>query len=316
MTLRSICAFACALFCCAILAVEDARADGAEGLKDVMASVVSVMPRVPRSKVNKNEPEGSGVVIFDGHHIITALHVIDYAEDVTVRTFDGQILHASIVGRDKVTDLALLEIGTRLPAISFGDDPDLGSEACAIGNSFGLGLSLTCGLVSATHRTGTGFNPVEDFVQTDAAVNPGSSGGALVNKSGELIGVLSAIFTKSSDANIGVNFAVSTAFAKRVATGLRKAGSIKWNFGGAGLRAYPKRGTEGRLGAQVMQVRPGAAAELAGLKAGDIIRKVGERRIRKPQDFRSAMARLMAGDEVEIGFERNGEKSILMLTAQ
>ena len=188
--------------------------------------------------------------------------------------------------------------------------------ACAIGNAFGLGLSLTCGLVSAVHRTGTGFNPVEDFVQTDAAVNPGSSGGALVNKSGRLIGVLSAIFTKSADANIGVNFAVSTALARRVATDLRDGKKVQWSFGGAGLGAIPQRGGLGRLGAEVLRVRPGSAAEKAGLLPGDIIRHVDKRRIRKPRDFRSAMARLLPGDRVDIKFERDGKDERVTLTAQ
>ena len=203
--------------------------------------------------------------------------------------------------------------------MTLGDDPKIGEEACAIGNAFGLGLSLTCGLVSAVHRTGTGFNPVEDFVQTDAAVNPGSSGGALVGKkSGRLIGVLSAIFTKSADANIGVNFAVSTALARRVATDLarRQAREVAVRRRRAWLPSL-KLARLGRMGAEVLQIRPGSAAEKAGLKPGDIIRYVDKRRrIRKPGDFRSAMARLLPGEEVEISFERDDEEERVTLTAQ
>ncbi len=299
-----------------VLLTTPAAADGAEGLKDVMASVVSVLPRVPRDEVNWDEPKGSGVVVLDGRHVVTARHVITHARDLVIRTWDGQILKARLLASDKATDLSLLEIGQALKPIEFGTDPEIGSEACAIGNAFGLGLSLTCGLVSAVHRAGTGFNAVEDFVQTDAAVNPGSSGGALVNKSGELIGILSSIFTKSSDANVGVNFAVSTALTRRVIAALRDGGPIRWNFGGAGLRAFPKRGTEGRLGVQVLQVRDGSAAAQAGLISGDIVRHVGKRRIRKPQEFRSAMARLMRGDEVEVSFERDGQAMTATLIAQ
>lgn len=293
-----------------------ARADNVEGLRDVMASVVSVLPRTAPGQANKEEPEGSGVVIFEGRHILTARHVLANAEEILVRTFDGVIHQAKLRGQDPATDLALLEVTSKLDPIDFGDDPKIGEEACAIGNAFGLGLSLTCGLVSAVHRTGTGFNPVEDFVQTDAAVNPGASGGALVNKSGRLVGVLSAIFTKSADANIGVNFAVSTALARRVATDLRSGKKVQWKFGGAGLGAIPQRGGLGRMGAEILQLRPGGAAEKAGLKPGDIIRHVDKRRIRKPRDFRSAMARLLPGDKVDISFERDDEEQRVTLTAQ
>ncbi|MCP5082091.1 MAG: PDZ domain-containing protein [Alphaproteobacteria bacterium] len=299
-----------------LLASSPARADNMEGLRDVMSSVVSVLPRTAPGQANKEEPEGSGVVIFEGRHILTARHVLTNAQDILVRTFDGVLHQAQVRGQDPATDLALLEITAELKPIDLGDDPKIGEEACAIGNAFGLGLSLTCGLVSAVNRTGTGFNPVEDFVQTDAAVNPGSSGGALVNKYGRLVGVLSAIFTKSADANIGVNFAVSTALARRVATDLRAGKKVKWNFGGAGLGAIPQRGGLGRMGAEVLQVRPGSAAEKAGLKPGDIIRHVDERRIRKPRDFRSAMARLLPGEDVEIKFERDNEEERVTLTAQ
>lgn len=305
-----------ALVMSGLLLCSPARADNVEGLRDVMSSVVSVLPRTDPGQANKDEPEGSGVVIFDGHHILTARHVLANAEEILVRTFDGVIYQAQLKGEDPATDLALLEVDTGLKAIELGDDPNIGEEVCAIGNAFGLGLSLTCGRVSAVHRTGTGFNPVEDFVQTDAAVNPGSSGGALVNKSGRLIGVLSAIFTKSADANIGVNFAVSTALARRVATDLRKGTKVAWQFGGAGLGAIPQSGGLGRMGAEILQIRPGGAAEKAGLKPGDIIRFVEKRRIRTPRDFRSAMARLLPGEDVEIRFERDDEEERVTLTAQ
>lgn len=301
-----------------LLALAPARvqADGAEGLRDVMKSVVSVLPRVPRAKANKDEPEGSGVVIFDGRYVVTALHVITHAEEVVVRSLDGDVMRAEIIGRDKATDIALLEIAKPLKPVRFGRDPDVGSQACAIGNAFGLGLSLSCGMVSAIHRTGTGFNPVEDFVQTDAAVNPGYSGGALVSRGGELVGLLSAIFTKSGDGSIGVNFAVSSALTERVAKELKDKGEVRWQFGGAALRAVPKRGQVGRLGALIVNMRAGSSAEAAGLQRGDIIRYVEKRRIRKPLDFRAAMARLSSGDEVEIRFERNGKDERVRLKAQ
>ncbi|MEM8646699.1 MAG: trypsin-like peptidase domain-containing protein [Pseudomonadota bacterium] len=296
--------------------ISPARADNVEGLRNVMGSVVSVLPRTAPGNANKEEPEGSGVVIFDGSHILTARHVLTNAEEIVVRTFDGVVHLAKLRGQDPASDLALLKIEAKLKPIDLGDDPKIGEEACAIGNAFGLGLSLTCGMVSAIHRTGTGFNPVEDFVQTDAAVNPGSSGGALVSKSGRLIGLLSAIFTKSADANIGVNFAISTALALRVAKDLRTGKRPKWDFGGAGLGTIPGRGGLGRMGAEVIRLRPGGAAEQAGLKPGDIIRYVDKRRIKTPRDFRSAMARLLPGERVEVRFERDDKEERVTLTAQ
>ena len=316
MKSSNICGLLGALAITGLVLFTPARADNVEGLRNVMGSVVSVLPRTAPGNANKEEPEGSGVVIFDGRHILTARHVLTNAEEIVVRTFDGVIHRAKLRGQDPASDLALLEIEAKLKPINMGDDPDIGEQACAIGNAFGLGLSLTCGMVSAIHRTGTGFNPVEDFVQTDAAVNPGSSGGALVSKSGRLIGVLSAIFTKSADANIGVNFAISTALALRVATDLRTGKRPRWEFGGAGLGTVPGRGGLGRMGAEVIQLRPGSAAEKAGLKPGDIIRYVDKRRIKTPRDFRSAMARMLPGDKVEIRFERDQKQERVTLTAQ
>jgi S1-C subfamily serine protease len=128
---------------------------------------------------------------------------------VMVRDSDGVIHPARVLARNRLSDIAVLALDTPLAAAAWRAGPvGPGLPVCAIGNAFGLGLSVTCGRVSATHRAGIGFNAVEDFIQTDAAVNPGMSGGALVDEDGALVGMLSAIFTKQSDANIGVNFAV------------------------------------------------------------------------------------------------------------
>ena len=135
-------------------------------------------------------------------------------------------LAAEIIGRDPLTDIALLKIDMDLPLLIPGPEPALGDKVCALGNPSGLGLSLSCGVVSALHRTGTGFNPMEDFIQTDAAVNPGGSGGALLDGDDRLVGLVSAIFTKDSDANIGVNFAASHALVMRVTEDLAAHGRV------------------------------------------------------------------------------------------
>jgi S1-C subfamily serine protease len=279
----------------------------AAGPADAITSVVSVLPQWPGRPDNADEPEGSGVVVADGYTIVTAAHVLGRAITVQVRTHDGDIFDARIAGADKATDLAVLTIARKLPAARMADtEPVVGDQACAIGNAFGLGLSMTCGTVSATGRTGVGFNAVEDFLQTDAAVNPGASGGALVDGEGRLIGVLSAIFTKRSDANIGVNFAVSAPLMKKVVAGLTSQGSIAWSFAGLGLKGYPAKGATGREAAEVRHVRGGSAGEAAGVLAGDLVLRAGDRRVRKPQDLRAAIARLDPGGKIELEIIRDG----------
>jgi S1-C subfamily serine protease len=279
-----------------------------------MKSVVSVLPAGSNKDVSAKEPEGSGVAVFDGHYILTALHVFNTVGDIRVRTYDGELVRAQVMGRDKATDLALLKIEHALPVLETGGDPEIGTPVCAIGNAFGLGLSLSCGTVSAVHRSKTGFNPIEDFVQTDAAVNPGASGGALIDQQGRLVGILSAIFTKSADANIGVNFAVSAPLSMRVARALRDTGKLVWNFGGAVLKPYPKKHATGRLGGQIIRVTKGSAADVAGLKLDDIIFSAGDRRVRKPEDFYSAIARLEPGTAVEVSALRDGAEMQTTLT--
>lgn len=289
-----------------------ARADPVE---TAMRSVVSVLPEWPSSAARSEEPEGSGVVVLDGRTILTAAHIVNKALSVRVRTPDGDILPASVGNRDLATDLAVLRVDRELPVIAVDmEDPPLGSKVCAIGNAFGLGLSVTCGVVSGVHRTGTGFNRVEDFVQTDAAVNPGASGGALIDGDGEMVGLLSAIFTKTSDANIGVNFAVSAALALDVAAELSKDAPFRRPISGLRLEPSPREGETGRLGARVAGMRPGHMGERAGIAVGDVIVRAGKRRVRKPPDFVSAIARLKAGDTIEIELLREGEAMTFAMT--
>lgn len=279
----------------------------AQSLDQAMRSVVSVLPQWPADARRLDEPEGSGVVVLDGQTIVTALHVVDKALSIRVRTLGGEIISARLTGRDRATDIATLKIGQTLPAIALADtELELGEKVCAIGNSFGLGLSVSCGVVSGTHRAGVGFNRVEDFVQTDAAVNPGASGGALVTGQGKFAGLLSAIFTKTSDANIGINFAVSARLTNDVARQLRDSGRVKRTISGLKLEQVPAKGELGRLGARIVSVRPGLMGERAGLKAGDIILRAGGRRVRKPADFVSAMSALLSSDALEIEIDRGG----------
>jgi S1-C subfamily serine protease len=213
---------------------------------------------------------------------------------------------ATLIGRDPATDLAVLKVAADLPQLPMAPEPALGAPVCAVGNAFGLGLSVTCGVVSALHRSGTGFNPIEDFVQTDASVNPGASGGPLVDRQGRLVGVLSAIFTKDADADIGVNFAASVALVRRVTDDLIDHGRVI--RARAGLRAADLELAErSRLvGARVLSVTPGGAAEAAGVAAGDVILRLGARQVRKSSDVVSALQLYRPGERVSVTVLREG----------
>jgi S1-C subfamily serine protease len=206
---------------------------GEETWRNANEKVVSVLPKWPgyaQSGIGAppgTAPEGSGIYISPAdslistssakehllsRFILTAAHVITSAETIHIRRHDGSILPARLVVVDIDRDLALLKVDQAAPALTPSLEPLFpGRHVCVIGNSFGLGLSLSCGVVSATGRQKIGFNAIEDFVQTDAAVNPGASGGALITGTGDLIGMVDAIFTKEADIDAGVNFAVSAA---------------------------------------------------------------------------------------------------------
>ena len=158
-------------------------------------------------------PAGSGVYFGVGpssHYLITAAHVVTRANRVEIVRNDGTRLDVEIVAIDRARDIAVLRSpDPSRPIVLANDTPPVGLHACAIGNSFGLGLSFSCGVVSAINRHNVGFNAIEDFVQTDAAINPGASGGALVDPQGRLIGLIDGIFTKEADIDAGVNFAIS-----------------------------------------------------------------------------------------------------------
>jgi S1-C subfamily serine protease len=189
----------------------------------------------------------------------------------------------------------------------------LGAPVCAVGNQFGLDLSVTCGVVSALHRSGTGFNPIEDFVQTDAAVNPGASGGPLVDAQGRLVGVLSAIFTKDADADIGVNFAASVQLVRRVAGDLIAHGRVIRARSGLRVADLELEVRARLVGARVLAVTPGGAAEQAGIEAGDVIVRVGTRPVRKASDVTSAFQLYRPGDRVALTVARDGAEQTFEL---
>lgn len=288
--------------------------DSRNELQNAARSVVAVLPQWPSSGNRPREVEGSGVAVLDGRTIVTAYHVIDKALAVQVRTNDGEVLNARIAGVDRATDLAILRIDVILPAMDFSGDADFGEDACALGHPFGFGLSMSCGVVSAVHKAGAGFNAIEDFVQTDAAVNPGMSGGALVRRGGDLIGIITSIFTAKADGNLGLNFAVAAPLARRVVEELAQSGRVRRVASGLRLRSAIRRGETGRLAAYVMTVRPNSPAADAGIAVGDRIVEAGGRAIRKPADFVSVMGRLRSGETLDLSVNRGDQNLTITMT--
>ncbi len=272
----------------------------------ILESVVSVLPEWPDGAGRGAAPEGSAVAVMEGGYLATNDHVLGGATRVEVRLPDGRLAPAEIVGRDRPTDIALIKIEADLPVPPAAPEPGLGDPVCAVGNQFGLGLSVTCGVVSAVRRSGVGFNPIEDFIQTDAVANPGGSGGALVDRQGRLVGMISAIFTKESDANIGVNFAASLPLVMRVTEDLKAHGRVIRARSGLRVEALSPAERRRQVGVRVRRTTPGGPAERAGMKAGDVITALGGRRIRRPSDIPSAIQLYRVGDSVPVDYRRDG----------
>lgn len=286
---------------------------------DTMNSVVSVLPVWPgrpqggTGAPSGTAPEGSGVVVGQDGLIATAWHVVEPANRIDVRLFDGRILPATVVGYDAASDIALLRISTTLTPFKFAKTPNLAAPVCAIANAFGLDLSVTCGVVSAVNVSHAGFNTVEDFIQTDASANPGGSGGALVDENGHLVGMLSAIFASRGDTNIGVNYAVSAKLLKRVVDDLRDDGKVDYVSAGWILARLEGDIRSSVSGALVHNIVAGGPAESAGIIPDDIITEIEGRNIKKPRDIVASLATLRVGDSVTVSVMRNQELRELTL---
>ncbi|MYH57819.1 MAG: trypsin-like serine protease [Boseongicola sp. SB0675_bin_26] len=282
------------LFLAVALASSGVGAAGAVS-PETMNSVVSVLPQWPGRPQGGSgappgaSPEGSGVALRPDV-IATAWHVVETAERVEVRLANGRILPAGLIARDSLSDIALLRVDTNLAPFDPASDPALADPVCSIGNSFGLGLSVTCGVVSAVQVSNAGFNAVEDFVQTDAAINPGASGGALVDRQGRLVGMVSAIFASKGDTSTGVGFAVSAELLWRVTEALLADGKASYPSPGWRL-AGPGRDQLTSLAAPIVAaLHAGGPAQEAGVRKGDLVIAIGARRTRSPRDAVSALA--------------------------
>jgi Do/DeqQ family serine protease len=258
---------------------------------------------------------GSGV-IFDAQkgYILTNAHVIENASAITVTLQDGRDVEAEIVGRDAPSDIAVLQVKPEgLTQLSLGDSAKLevGDFVVAIGNPFGLQHTVTSGIISGLSRSGINPEGYEDFIQTDASINPGNSGGALVNLRGELIGINTAILSKSGG-NIGIGFAIPVNMVKNVTDQLLKFGAVK--RGVLGVNIYTLTSDIARSlglanvhGALVSEVVGGSAAEKAGVHTGDVITAINGQNVRSNSELRNVVGLLRVGDKVDIGLVRNGD---------
>ena len=267
---------------------------------------------------------GSGVIVSADGYILTNNHVVKDASEILVALSDGREFPAKLVGTDAKTDVALIKIkADKLPALTFADSTEtaVGDVVLAIGNPFGIGQTVTQGIVSAKDRVSLGFGDMdEDFIQTDAAINPGNSGGALVDTEGRLVGINSAILSRTGG-NQGIGFAIPSSLCQWVMTSLVKNGRVERGFIGVSIQNLtPALAEEFKLdrinGALVSDLSPGGPAEKAGFKSGDVIRQYNGQPIKDASQLKLQVAQTAPGTKVPVEVIRNGENKTLDITTR
>ncbi|MBF0195455.1 MAG: DegQ family serine endoprotease [Magnetococcales bacterium] len=270
-----------------------------------------------QQRYKENKSLGSGVIVDAKKGlVITNYHVIKKADKITVTLHDGRVIRAKIVGVDPETDVGVIRLinHSGLTAIPMGNSNILrvGDFAVAIGNPFGLGQTVTSGIISALGRKGLGLEGYEDFIQTDASINPGNSGGALVNLRGELIGINTAILARGGG-NVGIGFAIPIKMAQSIMSQLVEYGEVRRGL--LGVRAQDLTaelaaafGLKIREGAVITRSVAGSAADKAGLTAGDIIIQANNRKIHDSADLRNVIGLSRIGERVSLVYIRNGKR--------
>jgi S1-C subfamily serine protease len=308
-------------------------------LKKITPAVVgiSVKSRAPDGSAQQRKPRdakpaaveqqvraaGSGVVIDAGQGlVITNNHVIDRADEITVQLADGRELAAKLVGGDPDTDIAVIKIPAEgLTAIPIGnsDQIEVGDFVLAIGNPFLIGQTVTSGIVSGLNRTNVGLEQYENFIQTDAAIYPGNSGGALVNLRGDLIGINTA-FVGATNSNPGMGFAIPTNMARIVTDRIVETGDVRRGKLGITFEdSNPALVRELKFATApttpiITKVDPGSPADLAGLKVGDVVMDLGGMPVRDTSQLRSRLGLLWVGDTAELAVTRNGKPAVIRAT--
>jgi Do/DeqQ family serine protease len=265
---------------------------------------------------------GSGVVVSPEGYILTNFHVIDGADEIEVAHDDGRKYKARVVGSDPESDLAVLRIPAdhKLPVIAFGSSDTLrvGDVVLAIGNPFGVGQTVTSGIVSALGRSHLGINTFENFIQTDAAINPGNSGGALVDSNGNLVGINTAIYSQSGG-SMGIGFAIPVSLAKNVMEQIVRNGGVTRGWVGIEVQeitpelaeSFKLSGTQGALIAGVMR---GSPAEKAGIKPGDVLTQVAGKPVKDAQVMLELIAALKPGKTARFDLKHDGRDASIEVT--
>ena len=276
----------------------------------------NIPPGAQQPRERTVQSAGSGVIVDAAKgYVMTNHHVVDKANEIIVTLKDQRQLTAKLVGSDPDSDLAILQVpADKLTGVSLGDSDKLevGDFVLAVGNPFGLGQTVTSGIVSALQRRGLGIEAYEDFIQTDASINPGNSGGALVNLKGELIGINTAILGPSGG-NIGIGFAIPINMAKSVMNQIVEFGEVRQGQLGVSIQNLTPElaealGAKGTQGAVIGRVQPASAAEQAGLEQGDVITALNGQAIQDSSDLRNRVGLLQPGAKAEIKFLRKGQE--------
>jgi serine protease Do/serine protease DegQ len=276
---------------------------------------------IPDSPSQAEQSAGSGVIVDRARgYVLTNNHVINNAQEVVVTLKDRRTLKARLVGTDPGTDIAVLKIDAHnLAELKFGDSDamNVGDFVVAIGNPFGIGQTVTSGIVSALGRTGLGIEGYEDFIQTDASINPGNSGGALVNLGGELIGINTAILGPSGG-SAGIGFAVPSNMVRKVMEQIIRFGEVRRGRVGVVTQDMTHELAQSLAagsidGAVVVKVEPGSPADKSGLKLRDIVTGVSGKPVRGSADLRNRMGLIPVGEEVELRVQRGGRPLTLRL---
>lgn len=262
---------------------------------------------------------GSGVIASGDGYILTNNHVIETADEIEVALNDGRKFPARLVGRDPETDLAVLQISTDtpLPAITFADETSLavGDVVLAIGNPFGVGQTVTMGIISALQRSHLGISTFENFIQTDAAINPGNSGGALINSSGALIGINAAIYSRSGG-SLGIGFAIPMSFARDVMEQIIRTGRVTRGWIGVEIQDLTPElaqslGLDTTRGVQISGVMRGGPADKGGIQLGDVVSDIEGKPIDDAQRLLEVVAALAPGKTADFTIQRGARRITL-----
>ncbi|MGA0570170.1 S1C family serine protease [Variovorax sp. VNK109] len=271
-----------------------------------------------------NEPQvglGSGVIVSPDGYVLTNNHVVEGADEIEVILNDARRTRAKVIGTDPDTDLAILKIELdKLPVISLGnsDQMEVGDQVLAIGNPFGVGQTVTSGIVSALGRNQLGINTFENFIQTDAAINPGNSGGALVDVNGNLMGINTAIYSRSGG-SMGIGFAIPVSTARLVLEGIVKDGQVTRGWIGVEPNELSPElaetfGVKARKGVIITGVLQNGPAAQAGIRPGDVITQVGDNDVGNVSELLSNVAALKPGVATPFELQRGNDKLKLDVT--